>query len=145
VRKGISGIVVVLIGLLGLTGCGGGSSSISKAEYLQQLELVCNQGLKEREEFASGLNEEATKSKPTESQADSIRGLMAVYKGTTEEIADIGVPEQGQKQAEELVQAREEAAAKVDKDPLSGVANSLKIFAKATKIAEELEVASCAK
>jgi len=146
VRKGICGIVVVLVGLLGLQGCGGGDSSISKAEYAQQLELACNKGLREREEFVAKLSkEDPSKSSNPRQQAANIRGFVGVYVKTTEEIADIGLPEQGEKKAEEFVQAREDAAAKVESDPLSALANAPAIFAKANKIAAGLEVASCAK
>lgn len=144
-RKGICGIVVVLIGILGWTGCGGGSSTVSKADYHQQLELVCNKGLQEREEFLVNGNKEAAEGKVKITKADAIRKLFAVYQGTTEEIAELSLPDQGAKKAEELVQAREAAVAKVDADPLSAIADTLTIFAKANKIAEELEVGSCAK
>ena len=40
VQKGISAIIVVLVGLLGIAGCGS-DSSLSKSEYEQKLELVC--------------------------------------------------------------------------------------------------------
>jgi membrane protein involved in colicin uptake len=152
VHKGIIGIAVVLIGLLGLTGCGGDSSTISKAEYVQQLELVCNEGLQEREEFLVKGTKESAQKKKVDSQAEaeekkakSIREFIAIYAGTTEEIADVGLPEQAEKKAEELVQAREDAAAKVEADPLRALSEGPKILAKANKIAEDLEVAGCAK
>ena len=148
VHKGLRGIgIVVLVGLFGIAGCGGGSS-LSKAEYHQKLELVCNKGLQEREEFLTKVGEELAKKggKSTpRSQAENIRKLVAVYQGTTEEIAEIGVPEQEGKKAEELVQAREEAAKKVDANPLRARAAIGTIFAKATKVGEELEVESCAR
>jgi hypothetical protein len=146
VRKGISGIVAVLIGLLCWTGCGGGSSTISKAEYLQQLELVCNKGLQAREEFTIKANQKAAQSKQSSAAvAKSIREFAGVYEGTTEEIAEIGLPEQGKKQAEELVHARELGVAKVKKDPVGALSNAVTIFAKPNKIAENFGVASCAK
>jgi hypothetical protein len=143
VRKGISAIVIVLIGLLlGATGCGGDSSSLSKAEYRQQLELICNKGLQDREEFLIKSNEEAANGRKV-GKDQGLRLYMGVYEGTTEEIADLSAPEESEKKAEELVQAREVAAAKVDKDPQSALTQSLKIFAKAKKVSEDLEVASC--
>lgn len=133
-------------------GCGGGDSSLSKQEYDQKLELVCNKGLKEREEFIGKLdrkyeqrNPNANAKEKAEEQTENIKNLMAVYKGTTEEIADIGLPEKNEKKAEELVQSREAAVAKVLADPAGALANTTTIFAKNIKIAEELEVASCAK
>jgi len=152
VSKGISVFIVVVTGLLGVAGCGGGSSSLSKAEYEQKLELVCNKGLKEREELLGeiaqeyqGRNRKASAREQAEEQAANIRKLMAVYKGTTEEIGEIGLPEQDEKTAEDLVQAREDVVAKVEADPTDALANASTIFGKASKLAEDFKVASCAK
>jgi hypothetical protein len=153
VHKGISAVVAALIAVLGIAGCGGGNSSISKAEYQQQIELVCNKGLKEREEFFKEVTQEytqqsknATPKELAEIQAKNVRRLMAVYKGTTEEIADLGLPEQGEKKAEELVKGREDGVAKVEEETVRGVAQFSAIMAKPNKIAEDFfEVTSCAK
>jgi hypothetical protein len=142
VHKGISAIVIVLIGLLGAAGCGGDSSSLSKAEYRQQVELICNKGLQAREEFLVKSNEEAAKGRKV-GKDEGLRLYMDVYEGTTEEIADLSPPEETEKQAEELVQAREAAAAEVDKDPQKALTQSLTIFSQAKKVSEDLEVASC--
>jgi hypothetical protein len=150
VHKGISAIVVVLIGLLGVAGCGG-DSAISKAEYQQQLELICNKGQRERSELVEKLtkeserrNQTATEEEKEEAQTENIRSLMAVIEGTTEEIADVGHPKQDQKKAEELIQAREEAVERVEANPRSAIAEFEKIFERPTEIGEELEVPSCA-
>jgi hypothetical protein len=151
VHKGISAIIVIAIGLLGIGGCGG-DSSLSKAEYDQKLELVCNKGRSEREELLkeisqeyNGQNRNANAKEQAEEQAANILKLMAVYRGTTEEIDGIGLPEQSEEMAEELVKSREDAVAKVEADPGSAVANFAAIFAKPNKISEELDVASCSK
>lgn len=141
-------VVLAVVGaLLVGTGCGGDDSSISKQEYDQKLELICNKGLKEREELFSDVTrefEEQNKKASNDFQAESIRKLTAVYEGTTDEIDELGVPEEGEKKAEEFVQAREDAAAKVDADPLGAREELITIFAKANKIAEDLNAQSCA-
>lgn len=146
-HKGISAIVVVLIGVLGITGCGG-DSSLSKAEYEQKLELVCNEGLKKREEFIAEVTQKYQKraQKPNaKEQAQNLRNLMGVYAETTEEIADIGLPEQSEKKAEELVKAREDAVAKVKASPQSALFEFAEIFGKSYRVAEDFDAASCAK
>ncbi len=145
-RKAIIGLAVAAA-LLVVAGCGGDDSSISKQEYDQELELVCNKGLQEREELIGQLSQEFEEGKQkstTKTQAENINKLIAVYKGTTEEIADIGLPEEGEKKADELVRAREEAAAKVEADPLGSLGVTSTTFEEANKIAEDLEAKSCA-
>lgn len=145
VRKAIVGLAVAAA-LLVVAGCGGDDSSISKQEYDQKLELVCNKGLQEREELVSRLGQEFEEGKQksnTKTQTENIRNLIAVYQETTEEIADIGLPEQGEKKAEELVQEREAAAAKVEADPLGSLGVSATTFEKANKAAENLDAKSC--
>lgn len=146
-RKGISGIVVVLVLLLGVPGCGGGDSTISKQEYDRQLEVVCNKGLKEREELISSIQrdyEERREQKTTTKyQVENLRKLISVYQGTTAEIADISLPEKDEQKAEEMVQAREVAAAKVQASPLGTRDAITTIFKEANDLAEELEAKSC--
>jgi hypothetical protein len=147
VLKAIVGLAVIGALLLVASGCGDDDSTVSKQEYDQQLELVCNHGLKEREAFLEGVTkrfEERDGKVSKAFQAENLRGLVAVYKGTTEEIADIGLPEENKKKAEELVETREKAAAQVDADPLGSVESFSVIFKKTNQIAEDLEAASCA-
>jgi hypothetical protein len=152
VRKAIVGLVVAGGLLLAVSGCGSSGSSLSKAEFDQKLELACNKGLKEREELLGeiaaeyqGRNRKLSAKEQAEEQSANIKRLMAVYQGTTEEIAEIGHPDQGEKAAEELVQVREDVAKKVEADPTNAIANASALFAKASKAAESFNVASCAK
>lgn len=145
--KGIVGLAVAGTLLLVAVGCGSEDSSVSKQEYDQKLELVCNKGLQEREELIKEISqefEEQERKADAKAQAETVNKLIAVYQATTEEIADIGVPEQGEKKADELVEAREEAAAKVEADPIGSLGVSNTTFEKANKTAEDLEVKSCA-
>jgi hypothetical protein len=146
VRKAIVGLAVAAA-LLVVAGCGSDDSSISKQEYDQELELVCNKGLQEREELVSQLGQEFEEGKQksnTKSQTENIRKLIATYQGTTEEIADIGLPEESEKKAEELVQEREKAAAKVEDDPLGSLGVTATTFEQANEVAEDLNAKSCA-
>lgn len=147
-RKAIVGLAVAAA-LLAVVGCGGDDSTVSKEEYDQELELICNKGLQEREELVSTINQEYEEKRSqkatTAYQVENLRKLIAVYQGTTEEIADIGLPEgQDEQKAEEFVEAREEAAAKVDASPLGTRDNLEGVFEKANELAEGFEAKSCA-
>jgi hypothetical protein len=141
-------VVLAVVGaVLLVTGCGDDDSSISKQEYDQKIELVCNKGLKEHEEVLSKISkefEEQGQKASDDFKAKNLRKLIAVYEDTTGEIDDIGLPEQSEKKAEELVQSREDAAAKVDADPLGTIESLSTIFEKPNEIAEDLGAKSCA-
>lgn len=145
VRKAIIGLAVAAALM---AGCGGDDdSSLSKQEYDQKLELVCNKGLQEREELVSRLGKEFEEGKQksnSKTQTENIRKLIAIYQGTTEEIDDLGLPEQSEMKAEELVEERERAAEKVEADPLGSLGVTATTFEKANKVAEDLEAGSCA-
>lgn len=144
VRKAIIGLAVAAALL---AGCGDDDSSVSKQEYDQQLELICNKGLQEREELIDDLSnkiQESNQGSDLKVQEENIRELVAIYQRNTEEIADVGFPEQNEQKAEELVQAREDAAAKVEADPFGSLGTTNTTFEKANKLAEDLKAKSCA-
>jgi len=140
--------MVVGVLLLVASGCGGDDdSSVSRQEYDQKVELACNQGLKEREQFLREVSkkfEEQGRKASKSFQAENLLGLIAIYQGTTEVIADIGLPEGNEKKAEELVETREAAAEKVEADPLGMIEQLPAIFKKTNEVAEDLEAKSCA-
>jgi hypothetical protein len=123
VRKGTLGFVILVLGLVVLGGCGGSDdSSLSKEEFTQQLKLVCNEGLKEREtlvrQLAKDYYEKRAQNPTPQYQANNLLKVIAVYQGTTQGIADIGLPEGEEKEVEAFIAAREEAAAKVEASPI---------------------------
>jgi len=141
-------LFVVLALLAALAGCGSDSSSVSKDEFTRELKLVCNKGLQERETLIKNLTQEyyeerAERATP-EYQAKNLRSLMDVYQGTTEQIADIGLPEGEEEKVEALIKSREEAAAKVQASPLGTRDNLEIIFKDPDAKAEAFDAPSCA-
>ncbi|HEX6781146.1 MAG TPA: hypothetical protein VF125_03850 [Solirubrobacterales bacterium] len=146
-RKGTLGFVILIAMLLGLAACGSDDSSLSKEEYNQQLKLVCNEGLKERETLVRELSKDYYENRaqnPTpEYQAENLLKVMAVYQDTTQSIADIGKPEGEEEKVEAFIRAREEAAAKVEASPI-GTRDAIEtIFKDANEKAAALDAATC--
>jgi hypothetical protein len=146
-RKGALIFAVFLASLAALAGCGGGDSSLSDKEFHQQLNLVCNHGSREEEEvygqLAKEYHERETKITAQVAAANVLQ-LVASYQRTTEAIADIGLPEgkSAKKQAEALIQLREEAAKTIQKDPVHRERLAV-IFKKPNERAMALGVQGC--
>ena len=144
--KGLAVLGALLISVFAMAGCGE-DSSLSQAEYEQQLELVCNTGIRERAELVSAVTrefeEQLERKTSPQYEAENLKKLAATYEHTTEEIDDLGLPEQDPEKIEELIQTREEAAAKVLADPLGARGNLDPIFEEADQVAESLGVKSC--
>jgi hypothetical protein len=148
VRRGLI-LVAFLAILMALGGCGGSdSSSVSQEEFTQQLKLVCNKGLQEREALIKELTQEYYEQREERAtpayQAENLRKMMATYQGTTEKIAEIGMPEGEEAKIEALIKAREEAAARVEASPLGTRDNIEIIFRDADSKAKAFEAPSCA-
>jgi hypothetical protein len=142
------GFAAVLISLLALSGCGGDDSSLSQEEYSQQLELICNEGLQEREKLVNSINREFQEERggklTPEYQAENLRKLMAVYQAQTiEKVKELGPPEQNPEKVEKLIKDMEEAAARVVASPLDADGSLDAIFEKADESAKALGVQSC--
>lgn len=148
-RKGIIVSAVVLAAISALVGCGGGDSSVSAADYSNELRLACNKGEREIEELVGRISEnyyEKREQAPTTKfQVENLLKVISAYDDVTGEIADIGIPEEGnqQKQAEELVKTREEAVAKVEASPLGTRDSIPQIFKSANELAEDLGASTC--
>ncbi|MFL5874152.1 MAG: hypothetical protein ACJ75T_11875 [Solirubrobacterales bacterium] len=144
--KAIAGLTIAGVFVLALTGCGGGDSTISKSAFDKQLEIVCNKGLQGREEVMEKLSrqyQETVQKSTTQLQSENVLKLIAAYQRTTEEIDDLDFPQGSEQKVEELVEAREKAAATVEADPIGSISVNAPTFDKANKVAEELEAKSC--
>lgn len=141
------GLSAVLIAVFVAAGCGG-DSALSQTEYNQQLELVCNKGLQERETLVNSINREVQQQQGStlspDEQAENLRKLMRVYQTqTVEKIKELGLPEQEPEKVEELIEDMEEASAKVIATPRTAVEQLQAIFKEADEAADSLGVQSC--
>jgi DNA repair ATPase RecN len=136
-----------LVVLVALDGCGSGSSTVSKEEFAQELKLVCNKGLQEQEKLIRDLTQEYYEQREEratpEYQAENLRKVVDAYQNTTSKIAEIDLPEGEEEKVEDMIRAREEAAAKIEASPLGTRDNVEIIFRDADAQAKALDAPTC--
>jgi hypothetical protein len=138
------GIAAVAFALV-VSGCGGGGSdSLTKAEFAKKADEICRRGEAERAEVLKAAGQKFSGKKVTAAdQEQLVLEAIPSYEKSTQKIKELGVPEGGEKEAEALVEAMEEAAENVKADPGTATTGSIP-FKKADEIAEEIGAKGCA-
>lgn len=138
-------IVVVLFALLaGGCGGGGGDEALSKSAFVKQGNAICTEATKEREKMLVEFTESANPKGNQEAlQEKAVKMILPLYKGAAEKIDDLGAPEGDEAKVEAVVDAMEEAVAKIEANPQSAAVGNLP-FRKANKAAESYGLKACA-
>lgn len=147
VGKGVIGSIVGIAAVafaLAVSGCGGGgSSSLSKAEYVKKAEEICTRSESERQEVISAASQKLTGKKVTSAQQEQVvLEVVPTFEKLSSEIKELGAPEGKEKQAEAWVEAMEETAENVKADPGTAITGNAP-FRKANELAEELGAKRC--
>jgi acyl-CoA reductase-like NAD-dependent aldehyde dehydrogenase len=139
----IVGIVAVAFALV-VSGCGGGGSdSLTKAEFAKKADEICRRGESERSEAIQAAAQKFSGKKVTAADQEQIvLSALPSYEKEAEKIEELGAPEGEEKQAEALVEAMEEAAENVKADPGTATTGSIP-FKKANEVAEEIGAKGC--
>jgi iron-sulfur cluster repair protein YtfE (RIC family) len=129
-----------------MLGCGGGSASISKAEFTKKAEAACKKNEEElQKDFKAFVKKHAKVTEPTE--ADFAELVDVVFSGNIEaemkELRAIEIPSGDEKQVEALLDAREESLEKAEAEPEEAITKSEKVFGKASKLAKEYGLEAC--
>lgn len=129
-----------------LQGCGGSSSSTTKADFVKEAKNICNKGEQEREELAAKLitefEEKEEKATP-ELQEESVLKLLKVYEKTTGKLAELDQPAGEEQKVEAIIEAREEGAQQAQASPAT-LLHSAQPLRKAEKLAEAYGLGRCA-
>ena len=140
--RSIVGIVAVAFALVVL-GCGGGSDSLTKAEFAKKADEICRRGEAERSEAIQVAAQKFSGKKATAADQEQIvLAAIPSYAKEAQKIEELGAPEGAEKEAETLVEAMEEAAENVKADPGTATTGSIP-FKKANEAAEEIGAKGC--
>ena len=118
--------LTVLVGLAGvglLAACGddGGSEPLTKAEFIEQGDVICAEGEEEAqveaEEFAE--ENEIDSENPTQEQAEEAVAAVFVpsLRKQAEELSELAPPEGEEEQVEAIVSALEGAVEELEENP----------------------------
>jgi hypothetical protein len=145
-KPGVAGSIVGLGAalLLLVTGCGGSGSSLTKAEFIKEANLVCQEAASAKEEALGAALAKFGGGKIT--RADQVKALLFVlrpYDEATEKIDGLGAPKGEAEKVEALVEAREEATARTKADPDTTLVSDTP-FKKAQELAEKYGLDRCA-
>jgi hypothetical protein len=124
------------------------SSNLSKAEFIKQGNAICAKGEKEIEEgfeeFAKENNLPENK-RPSQAQlAEAIEEVvLPAVKDQVESIRDLGLPKEGGKEADEVLESAEKAIEEGEEDPAVLASEKDDPFAEANKMARDFGLTKC--
>jgi len=142
------GIIAACIGLamaavFVLSACGGGGSeSLSKADYVRKGNAVCGKWQQARGERFSQVSAEV---KPPITEAKREKAILKVLEPYEDAIAglkELSPPSGEEQQVEAMIEAMEEAMARTQSDPRSAITSGL-AFRKSNKMLETYGLKEC--
>jgi hypothetical protein len=137
------GVAVLALGAL-VTGCGGGSSALTKQEFVKQGNAICAKGSTKREVAINEMGQQlGIKGRSTTAQQEKlVTAALPTYEEMTAELAELSPPEGEEKKVEAIISAMEEAAERVGATPSSALASNAP-FEKPDKLASEYGLKNC--
>ena len=134
-----------------VAGCGGGgdsTSSLTKAEFVKQGNAICAKGNEEIEEgFEKFVKENNInpKKKPTKAQQTEAteQVLLPTVRKQIDGIRALGLPSEGEEEADAVLKAAEKGLEEAEEDPSSAATENGNQFAEANKLAREFGLAKC--
>jgi len=150
-KGGIAALAVALTIAAVVAGCGsgGGTASLSKAEYIKQASAVCDKATKQAQtEFANFVSELAKEPKTQQANeaaqtevANTI--LIPGKEQELEGLKKLDAPKGDEERVEEITGALEDGIEATRKDSGHAVTNSGKTFAKAQVLAAKYGLKNC--
>lgn len=136
-------MAVVVSCLIGVSGCGAGSKSLTKAEFVNQGNEICENAQEAREKvIASDAEKFNPKGDVPAQQSAMMVHSLPPYEEAAEELADLGAPAGIEKEVEELTEAMEEAAARAQQAPQTAVESDIQ-FKEANEKAKKIGLDKC--
>jgi hypothetical protein len=127
-------------------GCGGGdeSTTLTRAEFVQQVNNICKEAAAERRSL---FQQEIAKLKPGEATLKDretlIHNVFVVpYENTADQIESLGAPSGDEEKIQALIEAMEAASRKVEKKPQVALESTIQ-YAVPNKLAIDYGLKGC--
>lgn len=122
-RKSLTALAAMALALAGavLPGCGGASSDPppTKTAYRKLVNEICQNGQNQHDKVVyASVKKFQTDGVTDQAKEETMLALQVPYEETTEQLADLTPPEGGEPKVEALIEAREEAAERMRKEPI---------------------------
>ena len=146
-RKGILLLGVLAICAMAVAGCGGGggTTGLTKAEFVKQANAACKESEQERTQLFKEAQEQV---KPGDNfgqkEKKELVKTVAVdpYLKMTKAIEELGAPEGDEQEIEALIKEMEQAAKSAEANPDQAIKTIIP-FAEANKAADEYGLTDC--
>ncbi len=108
---GVAGAAAVVV-VVFLVGCGGGGSALTKAEYVEKADAICQKAQDDAAAYLAEAGIEDFDDPSAEELKKAMADLLSIVATRDEEISELGLPEEEPERAqvEAVAQAFEEAA-----------------------------------
>lgn len=111
-------VILIAAALMVVQGCGSGSSSTTKADFVKAAEVVCNKGERQRSEVFNRLSQEYEGRKVGQDLREkAVLELIKPYKQQTIELGELTPPEGDERRVEAMVSAMEEGVSRAQANP----------------------------
>lgn len=135
--------IVAALALAG-AGCGGGSSSLTKAEFTKQAEKICEDA-KAREITAFTTSAAKSQQKKLSGEAASkfiVEGTLQPVEAMADEIGELGTPSGDRGQVAKIIEAFESTADEARQDPAAAL-KATGVYRKADQVAARYGLTAC--
>ena len=143
--KVLAAVVASLALVMLLQGCGSSDEeALTKAEFLNQGRVICNQWEREREEALGEALAEVEGKKVTQQMKEDavIKVLLRPYQRMTDKLAELSPPEGDEEKVEAILRAMKDTSENIEESPGTSLSSSVQ-FDKADKLAGSYGLTDC--
>ncbi len=143
-RSRMGGVAAVLACAVFVVGCGeDDSSSLTKAEFTEQADAICDTGQKEKNAAIIAVVNQNNLPKPA-MERQVIAAALPPLREMVEELSELGLPASGEGQARVIVDEVAAAVQNLENDPRSVLKGLKNPFAKVEELSGKYGLESCA-